>query len=116
MTGGADHDNSHRPNDSPSAALRLKAAQRQFGRLSISWVPYSAIRHLPLAGCDPKFLATNKYGGKAPGLGALAVSSVDNQDLPVIIALVMLAAAFIVVANIVVDIFYAFLDPRARVY
>ena len=39
-----------------------------------------------------------------------------NQDLPVIIALVMLAAAFIVVANIVIDIFYALLGPRARVY
>jgi peptide/nickel transport system permease protein len=51
-----------------------------------------------------------------PGLGALAVSSVTNQDLPVIIALVMLASAFIVAANIVVDIVYVFLDPRARPY
>ncbi len=49
-----------------------------------------------------------------PGLGALAVTSVDNQDLPVIIGLVMLASAFIVVANIVVDLVYAFLDPRVR--
>ena len=49
-----------------------------------------------------------------PGLGALAVNSVTNQDLPVIIGLVMLASAFIVAANIVVDLVYAFLDPRVR--
>jgi peptide/nickel transport system permease protein len=51
-----------------------------------------------------------------PGLGALAVTSVTNQDLPVIIALVMLASAFIVVANIVVDVVYVLLDPRVRAH
>jgi peptide/nickel transport system permease protein len=51
-----------------------------------------------------------------PGLGALAVSSVTNQDLPVIIGLVMLASAFIVAANIVVDAVYALLDPRVRAH
>jgi peptide/nickel transport system permease protein len=50
-----------------------------------------------------------------PGLGALAVQSVTTQDLPVIIGTVILAAAFIVAANIVVDICYALLDPRVRV-
>ena len=51
-----------------------------------------------------------------PGLGALAVTSVTNEDLPVIIALVMLASVFIVVANIVVDIVYVLLDPRVRAH
>ena len=51
-----------------------------------------------------------------PGLGALALTSVTNEDLPVIIALVMLASAFIVVANIVVDIVYLLLDPRVRAH
>jgi peptide/nickel transport system permease protein len=49
-----------------------------------------------------------------PGLGQLAVQSVTNQDLPVIIGIVVLATVFIVVANIVVDALYAFLDPRVR--
>jgi peptide/nickel transport system permease protein len=49
-----------------------------------------------------------------PGLGALAVQSIVTQDLPVIIAIVTLASGFVVVANIVVDILYAFLDPRVR--
>ncbi len=49
-----------------------------------------------------------------PGLGALAVQSVTDQDLPVIVGLVLVASAFIVAANIVVDITYAVLDPRVR--
>jgi peptide/nickel transport system permease protein len=49
-----------------------------------------------------------------PGLGQLAVQSVTEQDLPVIIGIVMLAAAFVVVCNFVVDMFYAVLDPRVR--
>jgi peptide/nickel transport system permease protein len=51
-----------------------------------------------------------------PGLGQLAVQSVTTQDLPVIIGTVVVAAAFIVVANILVDICYALLDPRVRVH
>lgn len=49
-----------------------------------------------------------------PGLGQLAVQSVTNQDLPVIIGIVLVAALFIVVANILVDMAYAVLDPRVR--
>jgi peptide/nickel transport system permease protein len=49
-----------------------------------------------------------------PGLGQLAVQSVTNQDLPVIIGIVLVAAFFIVLANIVVDLLYAVLDPRVR--
>jgi peptide/nickel transport system permease protein len=48
------------------------------------------------------------------GLGALSVTSVVNQDEPVIIAIVLLAAIFVVCANIVVDFLYAVLDPRVR--
>lgn len=49
-----------------------------------------------------------------PGLGQLLVTSIDHQDLPTTIGLVLLAAAFVVAANIVVDVLYIFLDPRAR--
>lgn len=51
-----------------------------------------------------------------PGLGQLAVQSVTTQDLPVIIGTVVLASAFIVIANILVDFCYALLDPRVRVH
>lgn len=49
-----------------------------------------------------------------PGLGQIAVQSIVTQDLPVIVAIVTLASAFVVLANIAVDILYAFLDPRVR--
>jgi peptide/nickel transport system permease protein len=48
------------------------------------------------------------------GVGALAVQAVNNQDRPIIIGVVMLGGLFIVISNIVVDIFYALLDPRVR--
>lgn len=49
-----------------------------------------------------------------PGLGRLAVSSVVEYDLPVITAVTLVAAAFIIVANLVVDLLYAAIDPRVR--
>jgi len=49
-----------------------------------------------------------------PGLGQEIYNAISRQDLPVIIGLVLLASAFIVVANIVVDVIYAVLDPRVR--
>jgi peptide/nickel transport system permease protein len=49
-----------------------------------------------------------------PGLGQLLVLSIDHQDLPTTIGLVLLATTFVVVANIVVDILYALIDPRVR--
>ena len=48
------------------------------------------------------------------GVGQLAVQSVTIGDLPVIFGTVLLAAFFIVVANIIVDIVYALLDSRVR--
>jgi peptide/nickel transport system permease protein len=50
-----------------------------------------------------------------PGLGQAAVQSVTTQDLPVIVGIVLLASFFVVVANIVVDLLYAVLDPRVRI-
>jgi peptide/nickel transport system permease protein len=50
-----------------------------------------------------------------PGLGYTAVHAIGQQDLPVIIGIVLVASAGVVVANILVDLFYAILDPRVRV-
>jgi peptide/nickel transport system permease protein len=51
-----------------------------------------------------------------PGLGYTAVHAIEYQDLPVIIGIVIVATAAVVIANIVVDIFYAVLDPRVRIH
>ncbi len=48
------------------------------------------------------------------GLGQLALNAIGNEDLPVVAAVVVLAASFIVIMNTVVDILYAVLDPRVR--
>jgi peptide/nickel transport system permease protein len=49
-----------------------------------------------------------------PGIGRLAYEGIQNADLPVIQGTVLFGAFFIVIANLVVDIGYAFLDPRVR--
>lgn len=48
------------------------------------------------------------------GVGKLTYQSLQNLDLPVILATVMYAAFFVVLANAVVDLVYALLDPRVR--
>ncbi len=50
-----------------------------------------------------------------PGMGQLAVSSVIQSDLPLITGITLVTATFIIVANLVVDLLYAVLDPRVRV-
>jgi len=49
------------------------------------------------------------------GLGQDAVQAISNGDLPTIIAFVLIASLFVVVANIIVDLVYAVLDPRVRI-
>jgi peptide/nickel transport system permease protein len=48
------------------------------------------------------------------GVGWLTYQSLQNLDLPVIMATVMYAAFFVVLANAIVDLVYAYLDPRVR--
>jgi peptide/nickel transport system permease protein len=50
-----------------------------------------------------------------PGLGSLAVNSVVQADLPLITGITLVAAMFIIFANLVVDLLYAVIDPRVRV-
>jgi peptide/nickel transport system permease protein len=50
-----------------------------------------------------------------PGMGALAVDSVVRSDLPVIAGVTLVSAAFIIFANLIVDLLYAVVDPRVRV-
>jgi peptide/nickel transport system permease protein len=49
-----------------------------------------------------------------PGIGQYAIRSLLTNDIPAVMGVTILAAFFIVVANLVVDIVYAFLDPRVR--
>lgn len=49
-----------------------------------------------------------------PGMGKYFVTSITNRDYPVIMGTILLYAVFLVIANLVVDIVYAYLDPRIR--
>lgn len=48
------------------------------------------------------------------GIGRLSINAVTNTDLPVVAGTVLVAAAFIIVANLIVDLLYAAIDPRVR--
>lgn len=48
------------------------------------------------------------------GLGSLAVTSVNQQDRPVVIGVVLLGGLFVVVCNVIVDTLYALMDSRIR--
>lgn len=49
-----------------------------------------------------------------PGIGRLAFEAIQKSDLPTIQGTVLLAAFFIILLNLVVDVIYGFLDPRVR--
>ncbi|MEU7000832.1 ABC transporter permease [Nonomuraea sp. NPDC046570] len=48
------------------------------------------------------------------GLGKYAVDAITNNDLPKVLGVTLFAAAFVVVANLLVDLLYAVVDPRVR--
>lgn len=48
------------------------------------------------------------------GIGQFTVAAIDNQDLPEIMGVVLVATFFVVIGNLVVDILYAVVDPRVR--
>ena len=48
------------------------------------------------------------------GMGNATVTSVTIFDLPVIVVIVLLAACFVIVANLIVDLLYGVIDPRVR--
>ncbi|HYP22332.1 MAG TPA: ABC transporter permease [Actinomycetota bacterium] len=49
-----------------------------------------------------------------PGIGSYAVGAIRSQNFPIILGTTVFAAGFVIIANLVVDILYAALDPRVR--
>jgi peptide/nickel transport system permease protein len=49
-----------------------------------------------------------------PGVGRLVFTAIERSDLPVIQGVVLFGALFIILFNLIVDIAYAYLDPRVR--
>jgi peptide/nickel transport system permease protein len=49
-----------------------------------------------------------------PGLGKYAIDAITNNDLPKVMGVTLLAATFVVFANLIVDLLYAVVDPKVR--
>ena len=49
-----------------------------------------------------------------PGTGRLLVDALGERDYPVVTGVALIVAAFVVLVNLLVDLTYAWLDPRAR--
>lgn len=49
-----------------------------------------------------------------PGIGSYAVGAIRSQNFPIILGTTVFAATFVILANLIVDVVYAALDPRVR--
>jgi len=49
-----------------------------------------------------------------PGMGSLFLQSLDQRDYPVLLAILMLSAVFVIMFNLIADLLYAIMDPRIR--
>jgi peptide/nickel transport system permease protein len=58
-------------------------------------------------------IAENIYG--RPGIGQVLVTAVNTRDVPTVAGIVLVVAAVYIVANLLVDLAYALVDPRLRV-
>jgi peptide/nickel transport system permease protein len=55
-----------------------------------------------------------EFAFSLPGLGHFAIDAIQDNDLPEIMGVTLLASFFVVLANLVVDVLYAVIDPRVR--
>ncbi len=78
----------------------------------------AAIPVITFLGIQVTFMFGNTVIAEAmfayPGMSRLAVEAISTRDMPVIQVFVLLAAALVVMVNLVVDLVYAWLDPRIR--
>jgi peptide/nickel transport system permease protein len=57
---------------------------------------------------------TIEYVFSYPGLGLLEVQAIDSKDFPLLQGLFLLFSAAVIIANLLADILYSYLDPRVR--
>ena len=57
-----------------------------------------------------------EYVFAIPGMGRFFITAVTDRDYPLIMGVTLVYTALLVAANFLVDLFYAYVDPRIRVY
>jgi peptide/nickel transport system permease protein len=98
-----------------TARAKGLAKPKVYGRhaLRAAITPVVTIAGLDVGGALGGTVITETTFG-VQGLGRTAVDAVRSGDLPTIMATVLIAAVFVVVANVLVDLLYATIDPRVR--
>jgi peptide/nickel transport system permease protein len=98
-----------------TARAKGLAKPRVYGRhaLRAAITPVVTIAGLDVGGALGGTVITETTFG-IQGLGRTAVDAVRSGDLPTIMATVLIAAVFVVMANVLVDLLYAAIDPRVR--
>jgi peptide/nickel transport system permease protein len=82
--------------------------------LRAALAPLVTLAGLDFAGLLGGAIITEKVFG-LDGLGGISIEAVTSTyDLPIIVGTTIVASTFVVVANLIVDIAYAFIDPRVR--
>jgi peptide/nickel transport system permease protein len=81
--------------------------------LRAALTPIVTIFGLDLGGLLGGAILTESVYGM-PGLGKYAIDGISTSDLPKILGVTLFAAFFIIVANLIVDVLYAFLDPKVQ--
>ncbi|HRW18714.1 MAG TPA: ABC transporter permease [Dermatophilaceae bacterium] len=89
------------------------AVVRRHG-LRAALTPIVTAAGLDLGGLLGGAVITEQVFSDFNGLGRTAVNAILATDLPVIVGIVIVAATFIVLANLVVDVLYGVIDPRVR--
>jgi ABC-type dipeptide/oligopeptide/nickel transport system permease component len=77
-------------------------------------IPAIAVLGMEFASLLSGLIFTEKIFGW-PGIGSLAIDSVQNGDVPMIMGTVLFSALMVVIANILVDVVYRLVDPRVRI-
>ncbi|MFD3560937.1 ABC transporter permease [Streptomyces sp. NPDC058686] len=98
-------------------AAKAKGMSSRYAFFRYAWrgslIPIITILGMDIGGLLSGGMVTELTFGLA-GIGRLARDSVIGKDLPVLMGVMILSAAFIIVCNIVVDALYAVVDPRVR--
>ena len=76
-------------------------------------IPIITVVGLSIGGLLGGAIITEKIFG-LPGVGSLLLNGIVNRDYPMIQGVVILAAATLIFGNLIVDVIYAFVDPRIR--
>lgn len=105
-----------------SATIRLSARARGVGPVRL--VTHHALRHAAADGITlTGYILGSLLGGAVlvetvfgrPGIGRVALRAIIDRDLPVVLGIIVLAAALFAVINLLVDLSYRLIDPRLAV-